>query len=468
MRLMNKIVRKVLNLIERRPLVSFFSILGLLLILIIAGNFLRQPKPEDNAVKRIAKEVDVYGIGVSPKVQVSAKVEKSGVVTLVAQTSGVVQAINKVEGNEVYKGEWIFSLSTNYQGGNVSSLSRQIAEKNYEFVEGNYDTQKQMIDKRRDIANSGEAQAAELRDITSKSIDDTKSLISLNEEILNYYDEQIKALETSGGAQSAIITLKATKSNVLSGLSSLRSALRNSEYQSNGDQEPAHIARVSRDLTLQQLEIEEKSLKLNKEISKLNLRIAQVSEALMYPATPVAGTVERIYVRVGDVVNPGTKLATITGSDLSSHVVALVSGDLARSISRFENSVIKANGEAVEIAPLYVSSEPTDGQLHSVLYILPPHVNVSNGSYVTVEIPVSKPHGLASVPYVPLDAVYQTQSDSYLFVAVKKDGKYEAQSRTVSLGGVVGSYVEVKKGLNEKDQVIINRDVVAGDLVNVK
>ncbi|MFZ6034722.1 MAG: biotin/lipoyl-binding protein [Patescibacteria group bacterium] len=474
MKKISKVVRKIGSLIEKRPLVSFFGLLGVLLALIVIGNFLRQPKPETAAKSQLAKLVEIYSIGANPRVQVTGKVDKSGVVTLIAQTAGVVQSINKTEGNQVYRGEWLFSLSTNYQGGNIPSLSRQIAEKNLNFVEDNYDTQKQMIDKRRDIANSSNAQASELRDISAKSIDETKSLITFNEQFLTSIDEQLAVVAAShvpGTYNSTLNGLNQTRSSILSGLNSLRSALRNTEYQTSGDQEPAHLADVSRDLTLQQLDIEEKSLKLNREISRLNYRIAQVSESLMYPASPVAGVVERVFVHVGDAVSPGTKLATVTGSELSTTVVALVSADMARNVNFLEKSKIIANGESVEAVPQYVSTEPTDGQLHSIVFRIPEEnaQSIKNGNYVTVEIPVSKPMSVAAVPFVPLDAIYQTQTASYLFVASpEKNGKYRAESRTIELGQVVGSYVEVKKGLKEEDQVIINRDVVAGDPVFIQ
>lgn len=464
-------MHKILEFIERRPLVSFFSLLSLLLIVIVIGNFVRQPKAVSENKAELSKEVDVYSIGENPRVQVSARVEKSGIVTILAQTPGIVQGLNKIEGTYVNKGEWLLTLSTNYQGGNIPSLSREIAQKNLNFVEDTYETQKQMISKRRDIANSTDTMSDELRDITNKSIDETKSLISLNEETLNFYDSQIKDLETSGASDSVIIPVKQTKSGILSGLNALRQALRNSEFQASGAQEPAHLSDISRDLTQQQLDIEEKSLKFNREVSKLNLRIAQINESLMYPSSPVEGVVERIYVKVGDQVNPGTKLMTITGSTLNTQIIAFVSSETANNISRFDKSKIKIGSEIVDLFPEYISTEPTDGQLHNILYSLPEKYNntLSNGAYVSIEIPISKSMSLSSIPFVPLDAIYQTQNDSYLFVATRqKNGKYLSESRSIDLGTVVGSYVEIKKGLKEADLVILDRDVVTGDIVTIK
>src|ERR1700690_2816105 len=82
------------SLLDRRPLLSFFGFLGLLLVLIIIGNAIRKPKVTVTA-EQPPKPVSVYSIGGSPKVTLSAQIEKSGVVNLVSQAGGVVQSINQ-------------------------------------------------------------------------------------------------------------------------------------------------------------------------------------------------------------------------------------------------------------------------------------------------------------------------------------------------------------------------------------
>src|SRR5579864_4074472 len=71
--------QKVSSTFRRRPLVSFFVTLGLLLLLIIVGNFLSTPKSQ-NTQKPLVKQVNVYHIGSVPKVSLPAKIEKSGVI----------------------------------------------------------------------------------------------------------------------------------------------------------------------------------------------------------------------------------------------------------------------------------------------------------------------------------------------------------------------------------------------------
>lgn len=464
--------RWVVRRINMAPVQTFFVLLGACLALIIIGNIIRRPKSAPAAAVAVPKQVSVYSIGESPRVQVSAKIEKSGVVTMVAQTAGIVQSIQGVEGGSVLRGSQLFALSTSYQGGTIPSVTRAIVQKNKEFVDASFDTQKQMIDARRDIANAADAQADDYRNITDKSIDDTKTLISLNEEILSSLDGQITYLESTnvGGANdSAIMEVKSAKAGVVSGLNALRNGLRTSEYTQDEDNAPARISNLSRELTNKQLDIETKALELNRELSGLNLRIAQIGESLMYPSSPVSGTIERINVRVGDSVNPGTVLATIKGNATTSTAVALVSEDLAKHISRLEPGMLLIGTQHVAVQPRHISSEPTDGVLHSVVFTVPDEYTdqLANKSYLTVELPVATQRSTVSVPFVPLDAVYQTQSDAFLFVASKSaQGTFMAESRTVTLGPVIGSFVEIRKGVSAADQIILDRTVSSGDAVS--
>lgn len=452
-------------------MVAFFGFLIIIFVLILAGNYLRKPELVTTVVESTPKSVQVSGIGENPRVQVSAKIEKSGVIRLIAQSNGVVQAIHKSEGSRIGRGQWIITLSNNYQGANIPAISRQIAQKNSEFTELNYPVQLEMIKKRREIADLVDGQSDKLRDIAQQSIEDTKGLISLNEEILNSLNAQIEFLETSGASESDIMTAKQGKAGLLTGLNALKSALRNTEYQADEDNEPGQLANKSRELTIKQLDIEERSLNLNLEISKLNLRLAQINESFMYPASPVNGVVERIYVKIGDAVNPGTVIATISSDKTAVTAVASVPRELANSISPIEKSKVRIGSITLDLSPRYVSAEPTEGNMHAVLYSIPDEFvdQLNNNTYIVVEIPVSKPKSAAAVPFVPLDAIFQTQTDAYVFIAsASANGPLIAQSRTVELGEVIGSYVRINSGLQTGDQVIINRNIIAGDTITIQ
>ena len=466
--------RRLIRFVDDKPLVSLFSTLILLFALIIIGNFLRRPAPAAPETEPVVKTVELYSIGSVPKIKLGGRVEKSGVLTITADASGFVQKIYAQPGTSVTRGKPLFWLSSTATGGTMASVSRQIAEKNYQLTVDTFDTQKELLSKRREIAEKSDAQTDELRDITDKSLGDTRNLISLNEQMLGSLDGQLNQLtqnNTDGANDAAILQTQQAKAGVLAGLNSLRNALRTSEYQVNGDQEPAQLSNLSRELTLKQLELEEKSLDLTKEISKLNLTIASISESMMYPSAPCSGIVERVHVSFGQSVNPGTILTTISCAKSQAQIVVPVSAEIAAHVSRIEKSLLELpNSELVELVPLYVSTEPTEGGLHSILFELPDMYNdqISDGAFVTVSVPVGEAHTTAIIPFVPLDSVYQTQNEAYVLVAEKNGEQLIAATKTVRLGVVQGSYVEVTEGLGEGDQVIVDRNVIAGDIVTSK
>jgi multidrug efflux pump subunit AcrA (membrane-fusion protein) len=471
--LFKKVLRFITRSIDSRPLASFFTALGLVILLIVLGTILRTPPHVATQTEKKAKEVDVFSIGQAPRLTVQAKIEKSGVIKITALTGGVVQKIYKHEGETISRGSWLFWLSSNYQGGVTASVSRQMAEKNYAFLKDNYDTQKEIIAKNRDIATKIESQSSALRDISSKSIDETKSLISLNENVVSMMDSQITGLESinvNGSSNSAILQLKQGKAQVLSGLNQARAALRSSEYQTNGDNEPAALAQLQRDATLKQLDLQERTLDLNKEVALLNVRLSQIQESLMYPASPFDGVVERIYVKVGQNVTSGTVLATITGSQNTAKAIVLTTRHIAENISRLEPTYFNERNVKLDLFPTYISTEPTDGSLYTIIFAIPDTKasSFSSDQIVEVTIPMGVAQSMSAIPYIPLDAIYQTDSESYVYITVADHGAIHAQSKKIELGEVVGDFVEVKSGITAGDKIILDRTIIEGDLLKIK
>lgn len=467
-----KILRGIYHTVDDYPLRYFFGFMGVLLLLIVLSHVFQTPPKAVVQNERLTKEVEVVSIGKAPRIRIQAKVEKSGVIKITALTGGVVQQIYKHEGDAVQKGNWLFGFSTNYQGGVAQSVTRQVAEKNYQFLSDTYDTQKEVIAKNREIATKAESQAAELRDINFKSIDETNNLISLNNNVLSMMDQQLTALDAinvNGSSNSAILSLKQGKSQVLAALNQAHAAVRTAEYQTNGDNEPGAIARAQRDATLKQLDIQEKSLDLNKEISLLNLRLAQIQEAIMYPAAPFGGTIERINVKVGQNVTAGTVLATMTGTKNAASVIVNASSHIAASVSRLEASTITVGDTSISAYPTYISSEPTDGTLHSIIFSLPEEQGklFTNDQVITVDMPIGAANSSSTIPFIPLDAIYQTDTQSFIYVVKADKGVLKAVSKTIELGDVTGDYVEVRKGLNAGDKVILDRNIVEGDILKL-
>lgn len=471
--LSNQAWNKLAKFINKRPLIAFFTLMGILVALIVVGDLLRRPSVAETVQVAQAKPVEIYHFSDTPKITLTAKVEKAGVLNIVAQTPGVVQKINFYEGDRVTRSNALINLSSNYQGGNAAVLSRQLAQKNYDFTSENYDLQKDMIAKQRELAEKGNTMAHDLRDINSQSIDETKDAISLSEDILDSLNDQIDYLISTnvGGANdAAILGAKQGKAAALSGLNQLKAALRNSEYQVDDDNPPAQMDDISKELTFQQLELQEKSLALSKDIALLNLKLARVSEAMMFPTSPFSGVVERVHVKVGQAINPGQVLFTIRADEGENTAVISTSAEIARSVLNTENSILHIAGHSVELLPDFISSEATNGNLYTIMYSIPSEYDgwTTNNGSISIDVPIGPQKIIVNDPLVPLDAIYQTQEKAFVYVAIKDGDNFKAAIREVKLAEVSGQYVAVIDGLSLDDLIILSRNVQEGELISVE
>lgn len=447
------------------PVWSLVIILAFLLLIIVAANFARKPQPQPE-VKKPLKEVQTYSIGEAPRIKMQAKIEKSGVIQIVAQTSGIVQNLNFKEGQSVKAGANLAYVSSNYSGGSTLSIQRQIAEKQYMNTRETYDAQVDIIGKQRAIAEKSEANAEEMRKISRDSIDGSKGLLDLNNQILNTLNtdlEQLQATNSGNTNKNAITALQSQKLQLQASANQLDQSIRTLEFTTDEEKPQAEISQLNKEMVLRQLEVQEKALALSKEVSHLQYSLALINESLAYPAAPCAGVIEKVHVKFGQAVNPGQVLFTLSTNSKTALAVALVSQDVAASVSRIEPSRVTVDGKSISMIPSYVSQEATDGTLYSVYYALPEEFmsDYGNNSYIEVEMPIGYADTTAAIPYIPIDSVHQTQEGAFVYVYEKG----VAKGREVQLGNVFGSYVEVTKGLKSSDKVILDRNVIDNEKI---
>ncbi len=451
---------------RKKPFTSFFAALGILLLVIILGNVVSKIGVKQPVNVEAVKKVKVYSIGESPKIALQAQVDQEGVVQIVAQMPGIVQNVPVTEGQQVSRGQTLVSLSTNYQGGNAPGLQAQLAGLQYKNIKDTFDAQKDLIGKQRELAEKMNNNTEELRKISDQAESDTRGLLDQNNAILQTLSNQLTTLEQSGATPEQLLGAQQAKAQVQAGVNQLQSAVRNLDYSTNTDNPPTKLADLQKDISLKQLDLQEKALALSKESSRIQYNIALVSAALMQPASPFNGTVERVMVSVGQSVNPGTVLAVVSSDNPKATLSLLVPQEIAQNISRATPSILHIGNKTVSLVPSYVSTVATKSLLYSVLYTLPPEYvsKVTNNSFVSIEAPIGYADTTASVPFVPIDAVFQSQNASYLFIV--KGNK--AVSKQVQLGSVYGSYVEVSSGIKNGDKIILNRSVVAGEKIEIE
>lgn len=452
---------------RKRPFAAFFVFLGILFLIIVLNSLLT-PRPKEDTTAYVIKEVSTYKIGRTPRILVSAQVEKTGVIKIVALTPGVVSSINVTEGQEVSRGTTLVSLSSNYSGGNAPDIQRQLAEATLSNVTDTYQIQKDLIQKQLDLADKNRDNTEQLRSITADSLNATRNLLSLNQGIVDTLNSNLANLENnnSGGVNdTAILQTKQLISQFQSGVNQLQAQVKTTEYQTDKDNSPTDIANIMQDVTKKQLDIEERALKLSLESSQLQLKLAQVMQATMFPSAPFDGVIERVYVTPGEAVNPGTPLVLIHGAQ-TLKVVAKVPANIAREVSYTEPTKIHIGDKTFSQLPAYISTEATDGALYSVIFSLPElfQNKLTNNEFIQLDIPVGYPNSIGTIPYVPIDIVFQTEDGAFIYVL---NGK-KVKARKVDLGSVLGSYVAVQNGIKIGDQVILDRTVISGETVKVK
>lgn len=454
---------------QARPLWTFFGLLLILLAAIVVGNFPTKPKVTDEEKAKEAIEVETYSIGQAPLLTIPAQIENEGVIQIEAQASAIISKINVKDGQSVKKGQLLISLASNYQGGNAASVQRQLAGVQAQTARITFDAQKDIIAKQREIAEKADSSADDLRDITEKSQDETKQQVNLNESILSQIEANINQLEASnvGGSNDALILqTKQLQSQFLAATNQARSALRAAEFQTDENKAPTQLSNLTREVTTKQLDLQEKTSSLSLEAANLQAKLAQISEATFFPVSPFTGTVERVHVRASQRVSPGDLLVTVSTSSKAVTAVAYVPQNIAQSVSKLSSSVLTIDSERFEVAPIYISSQATSGQLYSIVFEIPQAAqsNLTDKSFIDVQVPIGYSYTSQSVPYVPLDSVHQTQDTAVVFTVVDQ----KAHAKTVSLGQVQGNFIEITSGLEDKDVVILNRNIVAEDSVKVK
>src|SRR3989344_1329635 len=348
------IYKKATRFAQRKPFRSFFIVLGVLFALIVLGNIIASFSKKETKAQEVIKDVKVYEISKTPKLRLQAKIDASGVVQIYAQTSGIVQSVNATEGQRVDKGTPIVYLSTTYQGGNAAALQQQLALRQYQNVLDTFDKQKDLIKKQKKLTEKNKQSASDLSNITKASQGDSQELLRFLESQLTGINNKITTLGATniGGINDELIAqAQQQQTQLLQATIQLRAQLRGIDYQTDPNNPPAILPELQKDIALKQLDIQDKTLDLSRDVSAIEAQLAAVQAQLMIPASPFAGTVEKVHVDVGQNVSVGTLIATVTGMGNSANAPVLVPRGLATAVSQVEPSNIIINGNYHTVTP---------------------------------------------------------------------------------------------------------------------
>lgn len=462
MKLIQKLTHPLGSIIKKKPFFTITLLFVFLMALIVASYFLRQAPQTDDEQNKEIKKVETFSLGKSPSIKTLARIDKENLIYIKAQTAGIIQKLYVKEGQHInYRGQNLLHISSNYQGADSATIRRQMSEKQYQQAQETYDLQKEMINQDRELTKKTDENTDELREIQADSIDETKDLIELNEEIIDYIDEQIAIAETAGD-EDEVASQKQIKYSYLSSLNAAKANLRSLEYDSDDNEIPAQMANLTKDRTLKALDLQEKVLTLNLEISRLQYQIDKINESLSYPASFSNGNIEKIHVRPGQMVDPGDLLITMSGCNKAAFAVVETSKDITLNTSLYDSATLYIADQTLQLPPIHISKEAVNGTAYEIKYAIPEEYEalLTDQEYITVELPIGLPN--TNHPFIPLDTIYQSNDGSYVFI-INENGQVNAKK--IELGEVFGQYVTVLAGLDENASIIMNRSVVEGESV---
>lgn len=231
------------------------------------------------------------------------------------------------------------------------------------------------------------------------------------------------------------------------------------------------IAQGDDTLTRREREIELKTFEKDRETrhftltnAELNYKLALVSDAVLKPRSLGSGTVQSVEVKKGDYVTPGDVLATISNPSGHTILEAFVTSEVAPFIDiTKEARITLRSGTVVRVMPTYFSASEDQDGMFMIQFVLSEEIakSITYNSTPKVELPLRFTHEATIL--VPLDTVYKNSDSAVVLVNVNN----QAEVRSVTLGRVRGNYIEVLSGLNQDDQIITNRFVLAGDKIEI-
>ncbi len=193
-----------------------------------------------------------------------------------------------------------------------------------------------------------------------------------------------------------------------------------------------------------------------------SLRAAQANYEKTLVRSPISGTVNALYLKEGDYVNPSQDAAIVAnnnGLEVSTSVseedsAAIKVGDEV-TLEGSEKGVVTAIADAVD---------PTTGKV-AVKISVEGESKLTNGTTVTVSFIKKTESEKAEAIIIPLTAIKMTGAGP---VAFKVSGDNKLETITLTLGPVEGESVTVTEGLSLDTRIVADaRGLKEGEEVDV-
>ena len=194
---------------------------------------------------------------------------------------------------------------------------------------------------------------------------------------------------------------------------------------------------------------EEDSLENALQLAKNQLELAQIAYQKLNVLSPLTGQITMDYVNLGQEINPGQPIAQISQTGSVKIETNLTSED-ASKIKIWQKALVGQEKTPAVVTSINPTVDPLTKKVKVELAFTSFIEKYISGAFVDVFIKTNKEQGQETV-FIPLSALIVGQNESFVFVI--ENGN--AQKRNVIVGEVENQKIEIKEGLRNGEQLVI-------------
>ena len=405
-----------------------------LLLLVLAGCGGQQPEAQGPPPAVPVEVKDLDNNQVRSSSEFVGRLEAQQRVALAPRVDGRITEIAVSEGDAVARGDLIVQLQLNREQGEVAAAESEVNIQ------------------RANVSNAeAELRAAEA-DVATAEAEVEQSKADLREqqaelELARTNMERTRFLVREGAQSQQILDDRTRDLNAAQAQAdALKAAINSSQKALNAARERAASARTA--IAGQQAALEQAQSRVS--VATENLEFNRIT-------APIDGIVGDIQPQVGDYVEEGDQITSITQNDALELNISVPLEQASQLELGLPTEIIDRQGEALAEGKIIFISPRTDRSSQAILVkaAFSNNGRLKDDSFARARIIWSEDSGIL----IPTEAVSRIGGQSFVFVAEEteqEDGSSAlvAQQKPVELGAIQGQSYQVISGLSAGDRLI--------------
>ena len=405
-----------------------------LLFLVLAGCGEQQPEAQAPPPAVAVEVKDLGNNQVRSSSEFVGRLEAQQRVALAPRVEGRITEIAVGEGETVARGDLIVQLQLTREQGEVAAAESEVniqranvsnAEAELRAVQADVATAEAEVEQSRADLREQEAEL----ELARTNIERTRFLVKEGAQSQQILDDRTRDLNAAQAQTDA-----------------LKAAVNSSQKALNAARERAASARTA--IAGQQAALEQAQSQVN--VATENLEFNRIT-------APIDGIVANIQPKVGDYVEAGDQITSITQNDALELNISVPLEQASQLELGLPTEIIDRQGEAIAEGKINFISPRTDRSSQAILVkaAFSNNGRLKDDSFARARIIWSEDSGIL----IPTEAVSRIGGQSFVFVAQEteqEDGSTAlvAKQKPVELGAIQGQSYQVISGLSAGDRLI--------------